>query len=558
MHPLLAQREFRFREQLLESTLNDACRWACKRRFQAFDGDIEPYSIKDYPYLRGIYASKAPCNYIMKGAQMGLTELAINISLYVLCKLRKNAMYVLPTGEEVEEFSRTRVMVAVKQSAFLLSVIDPTIRTYQHDSFTLYMRGAKKDHNLKSVPVTAMILDEVDEVSDRAIQLALERLSGQSNPYLLMLSTPTYPGFGIDAKYQESTRNHFFFRCGGCNKKIELLYPESFVLCGDSESDLRTRESHWKCVECGRKIDDREKIELFARTGGWESTNKGANPEYAGWWIHQGYSPKVTAARFAAAVHASRRSADAKRELYNSKLALPYSDDGAQITDKIITDCLKGFTRDDGAKLQQKELRILGADPGNPLYYAVCAFRFDPQLTGDVNDRTRSRLIAYGYLPEDTCWAELYRIFRDYGCRFAAMDIGGDARGSRSFTRRLSGFAMPVRYVTGRPARDINVIDEEEACPVANVDRDNWLAATYNRFYDGRIELPSDITPEFRQHLKALVRETKVGANGVRSRVFRQQDGKEDHWAHALNYCELGLRLFELYGVGAARSDKIS
>lgn len=557
MHPLVSQRNFRIREALLESTLNDACRWAEKRRMQQFDGDVALFSTARYPYTRGIYNSPGRYNYIMKGAQMGLTELAINIALYVLVKLQKNVMYVLPTGEGVEEFSKARMGVAIKQSAFLLSKIDPSIRVYQCGAFTLYMRGAKKDHNLKSVPVNSMVMDEVDEITEHAVQLGLERLSGQDDPYLLMLSTPTYPGVGIDGKIGETTRNHYFFTCPSCSRTIELLYPESFVLCGESASDPKTKLSHWQCHECKRALGDAEKIELFNQSGIWLPTNKQADPMYQGWEIHQGYSPKITGARFGASVHNSRLSVDAAREFNNSKLARAFAEDGAQITDKDITKALGNHSTQDPPRLLDSEIRILGNDPGNPNHWAIVGFKFDSTLEGDINERTRARLLAYGWLMEDEAWAELAKLGRDWQVHYAATDIGGDPRGSRAFSRRFRGSAMPVRYVTGRPAREIAVLDEDGDCPVANVDKHAWMQATYHRIFSGRMAFPLDITPQFREHLKAQVRRTHVNDKGVRIREYIRPEGKADHWCHALNYCEIGLRLFESHGKGAQRDENI-
>lgn len=557
MHPLQSQRNFRIREALLESTLNDACRWAEKRRMQQFDGDLAPFSAYKYPYTRGIYNSPGRYNYIMKGAQMGLTELAVNIALYVLVKLQKNTMYVLPTGEAVDEFSKARVAVAIKQSAYLLSRIDSSIRIHQCGAFTLYMRGAKKDHNLKSVPVNSMILDEVDEIREHAIQLALERLSGQDDPYLLMLSTPTYPGMGIDGKMGETTRNHYFFKCPGCSRTIELLYPESFVLCGMSASDPDTRKSTWICTECKRPIGDVEKIDVFNQTGIWIPTNKAADTDFQGWEIHQGYSPKITGYRFGVSVHNSRLSVDAAREFANSKRAVAFAEDGAQLTDKDINKAIGNHSTQDPPRLLPNEIRILGNDPGNPNYWVVCAYRFDSTLEGDINERTQARLLAYGWAAEDDAWTELAKMGRDWGVHYAAMDIGGDPRGSRAFARRFRGSAMPVRYVTGRPARDIAVLDEDGDCPVANVDKHAWMQATYSRLFGGRMALPLDITPQFREHLKAQVRRTFVTDKGVRVREYVRPEGKADHWMHAMNYCEIGLKLFETHGKGMQRDESI-
>ena len=72
----------------------------------------------------------------------------------------------------------------------------------------LYIRGSRGDSNLKSIPVSELVLDEMDEMDTHAVWLALERLSGQIEKHILAISTPTVPKYGIHKLYLRSTQEH--------------------------------------------------------------------------------------------------------------------------------------------------------------------------------------------------------------------------------------------------------------------------------------------------------------------------------------------------------------
>src|SRR5690606_8051994 len=78
---------------------------------------------------------------------------------------------------------------------------------------TLYIRGSRGESNLVSIPVSELILDEVDRMDQSAIHLALTRLDGQLSKHVWGISTPTIPNYGIHKLYIGSTQEHYVFPC---------------------------------------------------------------------------------------------------------------------------------------------------------------------------------------------------------------------------------------------------------------------------------------------------------------------------------------------------------
>jgi hypothetical protein len=59
------------------------------------------------------------------------------------------------------------------------------------------------------------------------------------------------------------------------------------------------------------------------------------------------------------------------------------------------------------------------------------------------------------------------------------------------------------------------------------------------RFHSDRIALPADLSLEFRDHIKALVRTYEKDTQGNPKAIYLSTG--PDHFAHALNYAELAL-----------------
>ena len=201
---------------LKNRTLTTCSRWANRRRIMG--GDFPgPYSEKFHPWVYEMHNSWAPFNWAMKGAQLGVTEVAINRALYTIDKLKRDVMYVLPTTKNASKFSKGRFGPALALSPYLKAMFTDTnsIDLKQAGTNCLYISGSRGDSNLKSVPVSELILDEVDEMDQKAIWLALTRLDGHIEKHVWGISTPTVHNHGIHKLFKTSTQEEFVFQCPG-------------------------------------------------------------------------------------------------------------------------------------------------------------------------------------------------------------------------------------------------------------------------------------------------------------------------------------------------------
>jgi hypothetical protein len=89
------------------------------------------------------------------------------------------------------------------------------------------------------------------------------------------------------------------------------------------------------------------------------------------------------------------------------------------------------------------------------------------------------------------------------------------------------------------------VAEDELGTPTATVDRTSWLDATLGRYKTQRILLPRDVSREYREHIKSLVRTYEKDSTG--NPVARYVETGADHYAHAQNYAEIALPLAAAY-----------
>ena len=138
---------------LQNQSLTNCLRWANKRRFMT--GDFEgAYGADHHPWVKGMHNSKASVNYAMKGAQLGVTEVLINLAFYYLDQVHKDVLYVLPTSKNASDFSKSRFSTALKNSPYLDSIFTDinSVELKQCGSNTLYIRGSRSEANLISIP----------------------------------------------------------------------------------------------------------------------------------------------------------------------------------------------------------------------------------------------------------------------------------------------------------------------------------------------------------------------------------------------------------------------
>jgi hypothetical protein len=487
-----------------------------------------------------MHNSQAPFNYAMKGAQLGVTEILINLAFYALDQLHRDVLYVLPTTKNSSDFSKSRFTPALKNSPYLASLFTDinSIELKQAGSNTLYIRGSRGDSNLKSIPVSVLLMDEVDEFSQRAVALALERLSGALLKTVWGISTPTVPNYGIHKLYKDSTQEHFMFKCPCCSRQTELLWPDCVEIHGEHISDPRCHDSFLKCKECGGRLDHQAKPD-WLKTADWESTNHGSNPAVRGFAISQLYSFTVSPGEIAVAHFKGFGNEAENVEFHNSKLGLPYIGDGAQIVDADIDACICNYTKNCDRPSGGERLITMGVDQGKWNYIEIAEWFID-KFSSDLNVAAKCKVLYEFKVHEEDRDRVLDELMREWQVQACVIDPDPSPMEARRFARRFPGFVWLCRFRRGVTAKEISEVDDGEGAPMVHADRANWFSAALGRFREPRrIELPRDISHDYREHIKAPVRTYKRDENDNPQAVYVST--ATDHFALARVYNEIAL-----------------
>jgi hypothetical protein len=529
-----------FSEGLTKHTLTTCSRWASRVRMmgEPFPG---PFTTKYHPWIKDLLDSEATFNWTCKAAQLGLTELGITRALYTICQLKRDVLYVLPSDLNAADFSRSRFATSLRLSPKLAAAFTETdtIGLKQAGNNTLYIRGARSEAGLKSVPVSLLVMDELDVFPEKSVNLALERLSGQLVKQVWGVSTPTIPSWGAHKYFLTSTQEHFRFICPSCSRWIELVWPDSVEIVGEHVADPRCHKSYLKCTKCGARLEHKEKP-VWLATGKWRPTVENPNMDIRGFHISQLYSFTITPGEVVQAYFRGFGDESAQQEFYNSKLGLPFVGEGAQLTDADLQACIGSHSMEDERPRDGRGLRTLGVDVGKFSFWTVVEWYFD-DYGPDLNVLAFGKVLAAGKFLEDQFDCALDDLMRTWQVKCACIDADPWTNEARRFARRFPGFVYLVRYRKGVTGKELSISDTEDYAPIVTADRSSWLSATLGRFRAKRISLPRNIPSEYLAHLPNLVRCYEKDDTGNLRTVYKEIGA--DHFCHATNYAEIALPL---------------
>jgi hypothetical protein len=517
---------------LRRKSVTEPSRWATKYRMmgQPFPGT---WNFKYHPWLKGMHDSQANINIGQKSAQMGYSETMLNITFYKMDIQGVNCLYVLPAQTpDAADFSAARFDPALELSDHLSKMFSD-VKNIGHKragSTNLYIRGSKSRAGLKSIPVGFLVLDELDEMEQKNIPLAFERLSGQVEWQAWMLSTPTIPGFGINKYFNDSTKERFFFKCPSCNTFIELTFPESIIMTSDDPTDQKLSETHLICTKCKAILPHQDKHK-FLQSGEWIPEVENRNNR--GFYINQMYSSTVEPANVAKSYLLGQRDQAAEQEFFNSKLGMTHIIDGARLTDAHLNECIGTYRKQ--THYDGNRCITMGIDVGSWIHFEIDEWQLR-YGTEDINTLGIPRVINYGKVRH---FEQLDELMVRYSVVFAVIDALPERRMSIAFANRFYKRVKTCFYSRGIQGKNLSQAPEEEH--QISVDRTSWLDLSLGRFKKKDIILPIDIDLEYRAHMTALIRVPKKDDDGNITFNYVHADSEQDHYAHARNYSEIAL-----------------
>jgi hypothetical protein len=372
----------------------------------------------------------------------------------------------------------------------------------------------------------------------------LERLSGHVEKFVHALSTPTVPNKGIHKLYLLGTQEHFHFKCPHCGQWTELLWPDCIEIIGESITDPRCKESYLKCKECKHKLEHEDKPNFLSLDNTKWIPTAVCNEDHRSFYINQLYSYTVSPGEIVQAHFRGVGDEGAMVEFHKSKLGVPYIPAGGIVTDTELDESVANHTKNDPRpKIGRERMIVMGVDCGLVNHVVVMEYLFD-QPSHDLNVSAFGKLLWEGKFPGEDFTA-LDRMMREWQILGCVVDADPEINDARRFARRFPGYVHLCRYRAGVSGKELQVSDEESGAPIVTVDRTNWFDASLGRFHSSRIQTPRDLSLEFRDHIKNIVRTYEMDQLGNPRAVYVNTG--PDHFAHALNYAEIALPLAAAY-----------
>lgn len=491
-------------------------------------GIVQPFSLTDYPWMEHIYNSIGSLPpggrvVIRKAGQMGATELALNMSFWMLDG-RGSVFYALPPGPIQGDFAHSRVDPAISASPHIREIagnIDNVgLKTFK-GGFNFYIRGTAIPHGdpsraaqLSEAPADLAAVDEFDRIPSTAIPLIRERLGDSRLKWEIDLSTPTYPDLGIDREYQDTTQHEPKVRCERCGQWHALDWK---MVRGPVAEDLHAR---LVCPTCGGVIE---------RAGMWQAGRARYEARYPdrpllGFWV-----PKLCSERadLDELWNNSQSHEDSKvQTFWNSGMGLAYEPKGARLTRELIAACSNPAYPTFPDRAMQC---AMGVDVGLELHYWI------KQITPEG----RERAVGIGSVLE---WAELDVLMERYNVQRCVVDDRPELREDEAFARRWPGRVW-LGLEEDSPDSEMSRLDRGKNPPRVHIERTKALDEACVKIQLGIDEFPADWenVPDIVEHLTTSIKAKRVRDDGTTTYFF-PHTGRPDHLHHAKAFCEVAIK----------------
>jgi len=193
----------------------------------------------------------------LKAAQIGWSTLALALAFYLTSCRQLNVGYFLPTDKFAERFGQTRADKMIKAARFLRAAMKDGALGGVHQKglkefrgHYFYLLGLESVANATSIPMDALIYDEVDLLDEENATWSEDRVAHSALRLKMYLSVGMYPGAGIDARYQTGTQHRYAVSCERCGKRDQILedsFPECMRVIDGSARRV--------CTKCHRPLD---------------------------------------------------------------------------------------------------------------------------------------------------------------------------------------------------------------------------------------------------------------------------------------------------------------
>jgi hypothetical protein len=473
----------------------------------------------DFPFQLELYGPEATHARELgfkKCTQGGLSEWALRVGLFH-ADFGRTAMYVFPEDTHLRAFSNMRIKPVIRNSEYLRSRMDSDAV----DNVTLKkvglgfiaFRGSQSATGLMSVDADVLILDEYDSLEVENLGEAEQRVTGPlSLGIIRRLGVPSVPGWGIDKFFTDGDQRAWTVKCAECDEWNRLEGVDGWLRNVDREREIVV------CRRCREPLDVRKGGEWVARHPE-RDVRTYTLPKYA---IH--------GVNIAGIVARSKKTRPIDVEKFHrNDLGEAFTPAEGRLSREAILACVHGDLMPlEG--LTSARLVTMGVDAKGTgdLHYTV----------REHIDEYRVRIVAVGIV---RTFAALDHLMDLYGVNMAAVDHMPEWQQARAFCNRHPGRAYAVGFLTGKDARnavklDVPMLVDDEA-RTALVRRVQVLDTMLDAYRRQWVLLPplEALSPEFPDHLQAVIRVTEDAPTGEKKVFYRSIADDDFALAEAYN-----------------------
>jgi phage terminase large subunit GpA-like protein len=280
---------------------------------------------------------------VMSSAQVGKTEVLLNISGYYIHQDPSPILLLQPTLDMAKAFSKDRLAPMVRDTPALRGKVkdarsrdsDNTILHKQFPGGHITIAGANSPASLASRPIRVVLCDEVDRYPPSVgtegdpVNLARKRTATFHNRRIVLTSTPTTRHFSrIETAYEQSDRRHYLVPCPACGHRQRLTWE--LVRWPDGAPD----EAAIHCGECDARWSEAQRQKAIAH-GQWQATADFRG--VAGFHLSELYSPWSTPADVALSfLEAKAGGPELLKTWVNTSLGESWEEEGEGVEPHVL------------------------------------------------------------------------------------------------------------------------------------------------------------------------------------------------------------------------------
>lgn len=498
----------------------------------------EPFSLSGYEFQRQIIDDMHPDLAVIKCSQVGLTEVQIRKFLGWLKRNRGTVgIFTLPSEKIFRRISKMRIKPLIEgEPVFNQRPINDakparSMDMYQIDESFAVISGLTED-DATSTSADILFHDEVDLSDQKLLALAQSRLQNSDHKITQGFSTPKYPGFGIDGKFQLSDKHEYFLKCACCghqqvpdfNMKFLCLPgysgPDDPTTASEEEIDkINFNDAFLKCERCSKPLDLR-RPELRQ----WVSAHPGKL--IRGYRVRP-FSTHRLPIRYIFSRLLSERRMDGIQGFHNTVLGQPYVDSKAQLTEAEVRACLAA-PRD--LEVGSDVPCFVGVDVGD-----TCHIVLGPVVG------SKAAVAVMKSVPADKLLEELKALDARYNIVGGTIDRHPYTPTANAIRDHFQNRILPVEY-RGTVAAKL-VLDETGTVSHCQVDRTGVLDKVVDTIRSGSFEINGYAAQDsiLIEHLRNMVREELPEQPAKWVKLTTQ-----DHYFHALAFFLVAPRILEI------------